>query len=127
MASFNNTKGGDIEGQIKNNSTKQDNVSKLTLRDELFINQAMSGLENNGSLLLSYSCLHERVQSMDTLIALLNMEREFSEDYNYLASKGAYLQVPLFDVALDKEGYEILAWSEEEDSVVRTPHKKGDA
>ena len=127
MASFNNTKGGDIEGQIKNNSTKQDNVSKLTLRDELFINQAMSGLENYGSLLLSYSCLHEIGQSTDTLIALLNMEREYSEDYNYLATKGAYLQIPLFDVALDKEGYEILAWSEEEDSVVRTPHKKGDA
>ena len=123
MASFNNTKGGDIEGQIKNNLAKP---SKL---EELFI-ERLEDFAPKQTLLLDYITLHELPQleeSMDKLIEILNYERAYVEDINKGNEGLAILKNPLFESALDEQGNEILAWSEKENSVVRIPHKTGDA
>ena len=125
MASFNNTKGGDIEGQIRNNLAKPSNVKQL------FKPRA----DDIETITLYYSCSFEIASpNIDAIIDYLNMQRAYSlagVDYGGLErndDRDLY-QYPraLFYLAMDREGYEILAWSEEEDSVVRTPHKKGDA
>jgi len=123
MASFNNTKGGDIEGQIKNN------LAKPTKREELLI-ERLEDIAPKQTLLLDYITLHELPQleeSMDKLIEILNYERAYVEDINKGNEGLAILKNPLFEEALDEQGNVILAWSEKENSVVRIPHKTGDA
>ena len=84
------------------------------------------------TITLYYSCSFERASpNIDAIIDYLNMQRAYSLDDGGMErndDRDLY-QYPraLFYLAMDREGYEILAWSEEEDSVVRTPHKKGDA
>ena len=123
MASFNNTKGGDIEGQIKNN------LAKPTKREELLI-ERLEDIAPKQTLLLDYITLHELPQleeSMDKLIEILNYERAYVEDINKGNEGLAILKNPLFEEALDEQGNVILAWSEKENSIVRIPHKTGDA
>ena len=123
MASFNNTKGGDIEGQIRNN------LAKPTKLEELFI-ERLEDFAPKQTLLLDYISFHELPQleeSMDKLIEILNYERAYVEDINKGNEGLAILKNPLFESALDEQGNEILAWSKEENCVVRIPHKTGDA
>ena len=134
MVEFNKTKGGDIEGQIKNN------LAKPTGNIESLFKERLAEFVGNEKIILYYSCEIEipRLQdSIDDLIKILNAQRELIDEHklNDISNWGLedlegfihYAPIPLFNLALDKEGYEILAWSEEENSVVRTPHKKGDA
>ena len=132
MVEFNKTKGGDIEGQIKNN------LAKPTKNIESLFKERLAEFVGNEKIILYYSCEIEipRLQdSIDDLIKILNTQRELPHILNDISNWGIedlegfihYAPTPLFNLALDKEGYEILAWSDEDDSVVRTPHKTGDA
>jgi len=125
MASFNNTKGGDIEGQIRNNLAKPSNVKQL------FKPRA----DDIETITFYYSCTIKRESpNIDAIIDYLNDQRDLSlhKDRTEVFSNNHDRELyeyprALFYLAMDGEGYEILAWSEEEDSVVRTPHKRGDA
>ena len=134
MVEFNKTKGGDIEGQIKNN------LAKPTGNIESVFKERLAEFVGNEKIILYYSCEIEipRLQdSIDDLIKILNAQRELIDEHKLtdISNWGLedlegfihYAPTPLFNLALDKEGYEILAWSDEDDSVVRTPHKTGDA
>jgi len=122
MASFNNTKGGDIEGQIKNN------LAKPTKLEELSVEQLRDYLDFQ-TLTLHYSCsiVIPRLEGViDNTCELLNAMREKDIEAlnNSQKDNDIVVFIPLFNFALDEEGYEILAWSEEEDSTVRTPTQK---
>ena len=134
MVEFNKTKGGDIEGQIKNN------LAKPTKNIESLFKERLAEFVGNEKIILYYSCELEipRLQdSIDELIKILNAQRELIDEHSFndISNWGLeglegfihYAPTPLFYLAMDREGYEILAWSDAEDSVVRTPHKTGDA
>jgi len=116
MVEFNKAKGGDIEGQIKNNLAKPVKIVEV--------------VENKlETITFYYSCTIERESpNIDAIIDYLNEQRASQSRMEKNHDRELYqYPTPLFYLAMDREGYEILAWSDAEDSVVRTPHKTGDA
>ena len=97
----------------------------------------MVGSKNRFAQEIVEAKFFDNLNSIDDLIKILNAQRELIDEHklNDISNWGLedlegfihYAPTPLFNLALDKEGYEILAWSDEDDSVVRTPHKTGDA
>ena len=119
MVDFKDVKGGDIEGQIKNNLAKP-SVKQLS----------KPRTDDIETITLYYSCSFKRASpNLDTIIDYLNSCRDFDTGELQANHDNELYQypIPLFYSAIDGEGFEILAWSDEENSVVRTPHTKGDA
>jgi hypothetical protein len=136
MVNFKDTKGGDIEGQIKNNQIAPQISSKELVQIVAPISSKESfdfiveDSDNIETITLYYSCSFKRASpNLDTIIDYLNSCRDFDTGELQANHDNELYQypIPLFYSAIDGEGFEILAWSDEENSVVRTPHTKGDA
>ena len=122
MVEFNKTKGGDIEGQIKNNLAKPSNVLENTCLT-VSTDKEILTLHYSRTLVLTDDCS----ACIDNVIELITKQRHFLQELEIHDDMQSICPVPLFNLALDKEGYEILAWSDEDNCVVKTPHKTGDA